>query len=155
MAFIHDTVMMANKAMNRIPALARQASSYYSHPTMLRARGIASSLANGAKLAATSRSAMVGGLAGGAIGAGYNYATDRRSNWRSMASAGLKGAAFGVLAGMGNYGMKSMGGPKGVMSSARSMYGSGRSFARNQWADVTSWAEMGARDSARFGGAMR
>lgn len=161
MALIHDTVIAANKAFNKIGALSRQAASYTSHPNMLRAKGIASSLARSTKLAATSSPALIGMGAGAAVGVGYDYATNRRSGAGSMLRSGLRGAVLGGAAGMGYYGFKSAGGYAGLKSGAmraagygRGMMGRAGSRLRSEAADVMTWAQMGARDSARFGGAM-
>jgi hypothetical protein len=162
MAFIHDTVLAANKAFNRMNTLARQASSYTSHPLMLKAKGIASSVAHSGVQAVRSRPALIGVGVGAAAGAGYDYATNGRSNIRSMASASLKGAALGFGGGLGMYGYRAAGSMAGLKSGARAASGYGRGLMRSaggrlrsEYSDIMSWAAMGARDKARFGGAMR
>lgn len=173
MAILSDIVMRSNRAFGEIKSLAMQAKSYTSHPNMLRAKGIASSIANGAKtsmggLKAASRSgsAIGYGLAGAGAGVGYEYMTNDRASRSSMLRAGLRGGAAGYLGGMGAYGIRSAGGFKGLRSMAGSAMGAGTGMGRrgmsaignrlkSEWGDISSWAEMYSRDSARFGGAMR
>lgn len=139
MAFVNDTVLAANSALNKMGALFAQAKSYSMNPQMLRARSIASSIANGAKLAATNRSTLIGVGAGAAAGAGYDYLSNNRSDMRSMAGAGLRGAAIGGLSGMGYYGMKRAGGAGAIMGSARSGLSSARSGLNSLGARTQSW----------------
>lgn len=147
MAFVNDTVLFANRALNRLEALSGQARSYYSNPTMLRARALAGSLATSAatKGAAIARNPYVAGgaIAGAVGGAGYNYATDRRANVRSMAGAGLRGAMLGGLAGDGYAGIRSLGGPRAAMSAARSKMSSYGAGIRKGWGGMVSKAQAG------------
>lgn len=90
------------------------ASSYLSHPTMLRAKGVASQLARSPQV-------LAGAGAGAAIGAARGYSGDRR-NGGSGIIGGIKGATVGALGGAavgaGYRGYKSMGGYGGMKAAA-------------------------------------
>lgn len=143
MALKDNVVLAASEAFGKISALWGQARSYSTNPTMLSARATASRLANGAWTgtwaAAKSRPAMIGGAAGGAIGAGYDYATDRNSDWRSSLAAGIRGAGYGSLAGMGYYGYKAAGGMSGIKSMGRAGMAKGRAGMSAGAAKVGNW----------------
>jgi len=146
MAIIQDTIIAANAAFNRIGALGRQAMSYSTHPQMLRARGIASSLANSAW--ATAKAArnpmLIGAGVGAGAGVGYDYATNRRSNLRSMAGAGLKGGLLGGAVGLGYYGARTFpGGPSGAASMIRDRAMGAYGSARTGWSNMVARAQAG------------
>ncbi len=145
MAFINDTIIAANYAFNRIGALGRQAMSYSTHPQMLRAKGIASSLANTAW--ATAKAArnpmLIGAGVGAAAGVGYNYGMN---GGRNPIRAGVRGGMLGGAAGLGYYGFGALGGVAGMkslagrgMTAARGAYGS----ARTGWGNMVDRAQAG------------
>jgi hypothetical protein len=112
MAFVNNVRMMANQALGSIKALGRQAVSYSSSPTMLRARSIATQLARSP--------AVLGGAAGGAVaGAGYDYGTNNRSTVGSRIGAGIRGGMLGAGAGAAYKGFGMMGGRAGMANYGR------------------------------------
>lgn len=145
MAFVNDTILMANKALNGIGALARQAKSYSSNPSMLRAKSVASSIANSgvSTLKAARNPMMIGAGVGAAAGAGYNYASDPRASARSMIGAGIKGGALGAAGGLGYYGVRAAGGPRAIMGMAKSRATSAYGSAKSGWAGMVSKASAG------------
>lgn len=154
MAFVNDTIIAANAAFNRIGALGRQAMSYSTHPQMLRAKGVASSLANSAWVAAKAarNPMMIGAGIGVGAGVGYNYATNPRANLRSMAGAGLRGGIGGAAAGLGYYGFRAGGGMAGVRSLAGNLVGRGMTTARGAYGSArTGWGNMVARAQSSRG----
>lgn len=93
--------MALTEAFGKIRGIA---SSYLSHPSMLRAKGIASSLAHSP--------AVMGGAAVGAVTGSVNY-RDRSIGWSPMGA--LKGAALGAAAGAAYKGYGAMGGKSGML----------------------------------------
>lgn len=142
MALVDNAVLRSNKAIGKISALIAQARSYYNNPAMLRARGVATQLANGAWTAAKSRPALIGAVGGGAAGVGYDYATNDRSNLRSMLGAGLKGSAYGSLAGLGYYGYKTYGmaGIRSGLAQGKAGVKAGASKVQNWWGTKVAWS---------------
>jgi hypothetical protein len=147
MGFINNVVLGANKGFNRLPGLLEQAKSYATNPAMLRARGAATQLAKGTWAASKSFPAVAGGVAGGAIGAGYEYATNPNADWRSSLAAGVKGSAYGTIAGMGYYGYKAAGKMPGIKSSLRTgwqkgsaVYGANAGKVKNWWETKVAYA---------------
>jgi hypothetical protein len=138
MGFLNDTIIAANTAFNRIGGMAR---SYLENPNMLRAKMMATRVARSGLNAAKSTPAILGASAGAAAGAGYDYATNRRSNWRSMAGAGLKGAGMGMLGGIGYRGVMGAGGPRAIMGAARSRIGTYGAAARTGWSNMVAKAQ--------------
>lgn len=102
---------MMSDAFGKIKGIS---SSYLSHPTMMRAKGVASSLARSSHV-------RIGAGAGAALGAAGGYTGDRRNN-RSGVIGGVKGAMMGALGGAavgaGYKGYKSMGGYGGMRAAA-------------------------------------
>lgn len=104
------------------------ASSYLSHPTMMRAKGVASSLARSSHVKSALGGGIVGGLAGAinhtAIRPGEsNVDAARRAQAMPISAMKvLRGAATGALVGtaasVGYRGYKSMGGYGGMKAAA-------------------------------------
>lgn len=155
MAFVDNAVLAANKAVNRIGALANQAKSYYSNPAMLKARSVASGLANTAwvkgKAMATSRGAMVGVLGGAAGGVGYSYMDNENGGIRDRMTAGIKGGLLGGLAGAGYSGVRAAGGPRAIM---RNMSGKMGSYGSRAGSAFTARVAM-ARNNIAMSPTMR
>lgn len=153
MAIWNSVVMGANKAMNKIPALMKQARSYYSNPAMLQARGLASRLANAPGV---QRNALIGAGIGAAGGAGYDYATNDRRSTGSMIGAGIKGGLLGGLGGAGyTYGRAGVGMARsrgitaaGVMAGARGKMAGYGAAAKSGWGNMVARAQA----SRGFGG---
>lgn len=135
MAIMDDVVIFANKALNRFDALAKQARSYTSHPTMLRAKGLASELSRGAT--GVRRNALIGAGVGAAAGAGYDYGTNPRSNARSMIRSGIRGGIGGAAIGAGyTYGRSAMGMASRRSITASSVMASARGKASSMMGDM-------------------
>lgn len=137
MALINNIRVMANKAIGKIPALASQAKSYYSSPAMLGARSLASRLANAPGVKS---SAITGAIGGAAIGGGYDYATNSRSNVGSTAMAGIRGGLMGAIGGAGyTYGKAAMGLARSKGITAASMMAGARSRMSSVGAKARGW----------------
>lgn len=153
MALVNDTVLMANKALNRMESLYKQARSYYSNPTMVRARQVAGNLANSAwvkgRSYATSMPVMVGAGAGAAVGVGASMYNNPRGGIGDRVGAGIKGGLLGAGAGAGFKGFKDMGGRAGV----RTRLGAYGSRMRGAFTNRVSRAQSEVM-SARTGSAM-
>lgn len=145
MAFVNDTIIMANKALNRIGALANQAKSYASNPAMLRAKATASAVASSglSTLKAARNPMLIGAGAGMAGGAGYDYLTNPRSNARSMIGAGARGGVLGAAGGLGYYGVRQAGGPRAVMGMMKSRAMGAYGSARTGWSNMVTRAQAG------------
>lgn len=120
MAFLNDVTLMANRALNRIEGLAGQAKSYSSSPVMLKAKSIASSIANTPSL---KRNAIVGAAGGAVAGAGYDQMTNDRATIGSSIRAGVTGGLYGgagaAAATAGRSAYKDIGGRAGIASYGR------------------------------------
>lgn len=131
MGMMESAVMAGNKAIGAIKAGLTQAKTYSTHPRMLQAKRLAGEFGRGIT---SSKSWIPTGAVGAGIagGVGYDALTNRNSDWRSKARAGIGGGLAGSIAGAGYYGVQSGRGmlaargmtAKSAMGAARS-YGSG------------------------------
>jgi hypothetical protein len=132
MAFLQDVTLMANRALNRIEGLAGQAKSYSSSPVMLKAKSIASSIANTPSL---KRNAIAGAVGGAAVGAGYDQMTNDRATIGSSIRAGITGGMYGgagaAAATVGRSAYKNIGGRAGIAAYGRRAMNGVKDFRTN------------------------